>query len=144
MVRYDRGELLLGSPMAGYMLPEWNRPQPREVRLRRNNSGLYRLHDHHVRRATMQPLPDAIRYFTEPRNITDVRSWFGLVNQVAYAFTMAERMLPFRKLLRNGERFTCSPESEDIFRESKDVLVKEIQRGVPIFEKTKATCIATD
>ena len=34
---------------------------------------------------------EAIRDFPEPRNITDVRSWFGLVNQVAYAFSMAER-----------------------------------------------------
>ena len=58
---------------------------------------------------------EAIRDFPEPRNITDVRSWFGLVNQVAYAFSMAERMLPFRKLLKNGERFTWSPELDDIF-----------------------------
>ena len=38
----------------------------------------------------------AIVEFPTPRNITDVRSWFGLLNQVAYAFSMAERMLPFR------------------------------------------------
>ena len=87
---------------------------------------------------------EAIRDFPEPRNITDVRSWFGLVNQVAYAFSMAERMLPFRKLLKNGERFTWSPELDDIFRESKDVIVKEIERGVRIFDKTKPTCLATD
>ena len=87
---------------------------------------------------------EAIRDFPEPRNITDVRSWFGLVNQVAYAFSMAERMLPFRKLLKNGERFAWSPELDDIFRESKDVIVKEIERGVRIFDKTKPTCLATD
>ena len=87
---------------------------------------------------------EAIRDFPEPRNITDVRSWFGLVNQVAYAFSMSERMHPFRKLLKNGERFTWSPELEDIFRESKDVIVKEIEHDVRIFDKTKPTCIATD
>ena len=87
---------------------------------------------------------EAIRDFPESRNITDVRSWFGLVNQEGYAFSMAEQMHPFRKRLKNGERFTWLPELEDIFRESKDVIVKEIQRGVRIFDKTKPTCIATD
>ena len=88
--------------------------------------------------------PEAIRDFPEPRNTTDIRSWFGLVKQVAYAFSVVERMHPFRKLLKNGERFTWSPELEDIFCESKDVIVKEIERGVRIFDKTKPTCIATD
>ena len=87
---------------------------------------------------------DAIRDFPEPRNITDVRSWFGLVNQVAYAFSMAERMHPFRKLLETGERFTWSPELDDIFRKSKEVIVQEIERCVRILNKTKPTCIATD
>ena len=87
---------------------------------------------------------EAIRDFPQPRNITDIRSWFGLVNQVAYAFSMAERMHPFRKLLNNGKRFTWSPELEDIFRESKVVIVQEIERGVRTFDKTKPTCIATD
>ena len=42
----------------------------------------------------------AIRDFPTPKNLTDVRSWFGLVNQVSYAFSMAERMQPFRQLLK--------------------------------------------
>ncbi|MCG8044423.1 MAG: reverse transcriptase family protein, partial [Candidatus Thiodiazotropha endolucinida] len=42
----------------------------------------------------------AILDFPTPKDITDVRSWFGLVNQVSYAFSMAERMLPFRELLK--------------------------------------------
>ena len=41
---------------------------------------------------------EAIRDFPIPKNITDVRSWFGLINQVSYAFASAERMLPFRDL----------------------------------------------
>lgn len=86
----------------------------------------------------------AIQDFPRPRNLTDVRSWFGLVNQVAYAFSMAERMQPFRRLLKSGERFVWSPELDDIFRESKDAIVAEIERGVRIFDKTKPTCIATD
>ena len=42
----------------------------------------------------------AIMDFPIPRNITDIQSWFGLVNQVAYAFSMTEKMLSFRDLLK--------------------------------------------
>lgn len=42
----------------------------------------------------------AITDFPTPKSLTDVRSWFGLVNQVAYAFCMTEAMAPFRTLLR--------------------------------------------
>ena len=80
---------------------------------------------------------EAIRDFPEPRNINNVRSWFRLVNQVIYAFSVAERMHPFRTLLKNGERITWWPELEDIFRESKDAIVQEIEHDVRIFEKTK-------
>ncbi len=44
----------------------------------------------------------AILDFPTPTNITEVRSWFGLVNQVSYAFSMTEKMLPFRQLLKPG------------------------------------------
>ena len=87
---------------------------------------------------------EAIRDFPRPRNVTDVRSGFGLVNQVAYAFSMAERMQPFRKLLLHGVRFEWSPELENVFRESKEEIVQEIERGVRIFDKSKPICLATD
>ena len=45
-------------------------------------------------------------------------------------FTMAERMQPFRKLLLHGVRFERSPELENVFRESKEEIVQEIERGV--------------
>ena len=47
----------------------------------------------------------AITEFPTPKNITDVRSWFGLFNQVAYAFSMAERMLPFGDLFKPATPF---------------------------------------
>ena len=46
--------------------------------------------------------------------------------------------------MKNGERFTWSMELDDMFRESKDVIVEAIERGVSTFDKTKPTCIATD
>ena len=41
----------------------------------------------------------AIKDFPTPKSITNVRSWFGLVNQLAYSFAQALVMEPFRGLL---------------------------------------------
>ena len=86
----------------------------------------------------------AITDFPIPKNITDIRSWFGLVNQVSYAFSMAKRMLPFRQLLKQGTPFTWNDELNEAFEESKAVIADEIEHGVRIFDKTKPTCLATD
>lgn len=86
----------------------------------------------------------AIRDFPKPTNITDIRSWFGLINQVSYAFSMATHMQPFRQLLKPGNVFTWSKEIDDLFEESKQLIIDEIQEGVTIFDKSKPTCLATD
>ena len=40
---------------------------------------------------------EAIQHFPTPQNITDVRIWFGLINQVSYTFASAESLQPFRR-----------------------------------------------
>ncbi len=47
----------------------------------------------------------AIIDFPTPKNITDIRSWFGLIIQVSYAFSMTDHMLPFREFLNPGTAF---------------------------------------
>ena len=42
---------------------------------------------------------EAIRNFPTPTNISEVQSWFGLFNQVAYGFVKTEHMAPFHPLL---------------------------------------------
>ncbi|VDI45746.1 Hypothetical predicted protein [Mytilus galloprovincialis] len=85
----------------------------------------------------------AILDFPTPKNITDVRSWFGLVNQVSYAFSMADRLNPFRQLIKNGTPFLWNYQLETLFQETKTI-VSEIEEGVRIFDKSKPTCLATD
>ena len=87
---------------------------------------------------------NAISNFPTPANITDVRSWFGLINQVSYAFAANERMLPFRQLLQPGTPFKWTDELNQLFEESKSVIISEIEEGVRIFDKSKPTCLATD
>ena len=87
---------------------------------------------------------EAIQNFPTPQSITDIRSWFGLVNQVAYTFSMAEVMRPFRDLLKPKTPFNWNEDLEQAFKESKIKIIKEIENGVEIFDKTRHTCIATD
>ena len=86
----------------------------------------------------------AIAEFPSPKNITDIRSWFGLINQVSYAFASAERMLPFRNLLKPATPFHWNDQLEDLFNESKAIIIEEIHNGVTIFDKSRTTCLATD
>ena len=86
----------------------------------------------------------AILDFPTPGNITDMRSWFGLLNQVAYAFSVTEHMQPFRHLLKPDTPFQWTPTLDALFEESKLAIVKEIEEGVRIYDKRKPTCLATD
>ena len=86
----------------------------------------------------------AIRSFPTRQNITDIRSWFGLINQVAYTFSMTERMSPFRFLLKPDTPFQWDDTLQKLFEESKTVILDEICKCVKIFEKTKPTCLVTD
>ena len=87
---------------------------------------------------------DTIRQFPTQSNITDIRSWFGLINQVSYAFAASTRMQPFREALKPGTPFIWNDELDNLFNESKSVIVNEIEEGVRIFDKSKPTCMATD
>ena len=86
----------------------------------------------------------AIQDFPTPRNITDVRSWFGLINQVSYAFSMTDRMLPFRQLLKPSAPFQWDVQLQRLFEESKAIIASEIEEGVRIFDVNRPTCLATD
>ena len=86
----------------------------------------------------------AISDFPIPKTITDVRSWFGLINQVAYTFSMTETMKPFRDLLKPSNKFHWTDDHQTAFTLSKEKIVAEITQGVEIYDKSKPTCLATD
>ena len=95
----------------------------------------------------VEPLPkylDAIRNFPTPTNITDIRSWFGLVNQVSHYAQLRDMMAPFRKFLSPKVKFDWSEELNTVFEESKLKIVEAIKEGVKIFDITKRTCLRTD
>ena len=89
-------------------------------------------------------LLENIRNFPSPTNITGVRSWFGLVNQISYAFAQAPVMIPFRELLNRRGEFYWDDAIESIFEESKRKISESIEEGVRTFEPNRPTCLATD
>ena len=87
---------------------------------------------------------ETILSFPSPTNITDVRSWFGVVNQVSYSFASCPVMEPFRHLLSNKVPFAWSAELENAFQASKTEIVRQCTQGVRMFDPTLPTCLATD
>jgi len=77
--------------------------------------------------------------FLTPKNLTDIQSWFGLVNQVTYVFSMTDKMLPFRELLKPKNTFHWDANLQNLFKQSKTKILDEIERGVKIFDKKKPT-----
>ena len=87
---------------------------------------------------------NAIRDFPTPSDITGARAWFGLVNQGSYAFATAQLMKPFRHLLKPNTKFAWSDELDDIFQQSKEAIIKEMEEGVRLFDASRVTCLSTD
>ena len=75
----------------------------------------------------------AILNFPTPTNISEVRSWFGLINQVAYCFAKGTVMAPFRPLLAKSCQFYWNEELESAFQASKKEIVRLVQDGVRTF-----------
>ena len=84
-------------------------------------------------------------YKTFPdRDITGIRSWFSLINQVSYAFSQTETMSPFRNLLKPSTEFCWTQELTDTFESSKEVIIKSVEEGMRTFDMARVTCLATD
>ncbi|KAK3719595.1 hypothetical protein QZH41_015737, partial [Actinostola sp. cb2023] len=100
-----------------------------------------------VSATAIEPLPkylDAIRDFPSPTSTTDIRSWFGLVNQVANYAQLRETMAPFKPFLSPRYKFSWSTELEEAFKASKEAIVGAIRQGVTIFDNLRRTCLRPD
>ena len=96
---------------------------------------------------SIEPLPryiDAIKSFPTPKNSTDVRSWFGLINQVSNYAQLRSVLAPFRKFLSPKCKFQWSDELDDCFVKSKGVIIEAIKLGVQIFDLDRITCLRPD
>jgi len=96
---------------------------------------------------SVEPLPkhfEAISRFPTPRSITDIQSWFGLVNQVAHYAQLRGMLEPFRPFLSPKVPFEWNDELEFAFIDSKNCITEAIKEGVKIYDITRRTCLLTD
>ena len=101
----------------------------------------------HVTDNSIEPLPryiDAIRSFSTPTSTTDIKSWFGLVNQVSNYAQLRDVMAIFRPFLSPKYKFFWTPVLDQAFNDSKEAIIKAIQTGVEIFDLSKPTCLRPD
>ena len=87
---------------------------------------------------------DSIMSFPIPRSLTDIRSWYGAINQIAYSFAIAPVMAPFRHLLSSKVPFQWSSELQVAFDASKQEILKQCEHGVRSFDPSLPTALATD
>ena len=86
----------------------------------------------------------AIRDFPTPTKLSDIQSWFGLVNQVGHYAKLTKIMAPFKPLLSPKSKFTWSDELESAFQSSKEIIIEAIKKGVEIFDMQRPTCLRPD
>ena len=91
----------------------------------------------------------AISELTRPRTLSEVRSFFGLVEQIAYTFHSSTVMAPFRELLKpsnaNENGTIYWDESLDkAFSAAKEAMLAAMQEGVRIYDMKRPTAVSTD
>ena len=86
----------------------------------------------------------AIKEFPRPRNISGVRSFFGLIEQVSFAFSKTEIMAPFRHLLSPKTQFTWDDHLEQAFEKGKAEVIEKVIEGINSFDLNRRTCLQVD
>ena len=90
----------------------------------------------------------AIREFPTPNSTTDVRSWFGLVRQVSYAYSVSEDLAPLRCLLQHeaGKKpnFVWSEQLQLAFDKSKKHVASCVAQGIETFDPERLTSLQCD
>ena len=86
----------------------------------------------------------AILDFPTPTRTADIRSWFGLVHQVAHYNKLINMLEPFKPFLSPKTKFTWNDELNRTFEASKIEIVNAIKQGVEIFDPKKLTCLRSD
>ena len=89
-------------------------------------------------------MTESIRNFPAPKNITQARAFFGLVEQVSFAFSKCEDMVHFRHLLSPKTQFVWTEDLQREFILAKANIVRKIEKGVTIFEVDRITALVCD
>ena len=97
-----------------------------------------------VSETTIEPLSkyiDAIKDLPTPVSTPDIRSWFGLVNQVTNYAQLRDTMAPFKPFLSPRHKFFWDDELNRAFITSKQAIIDAIRDGVEIFDMQTRTSL---
>ena len=90
----------------------------------------------------------AVRHFTMPSQptITDVRSLFGFVNQLAHILATAPIMEPFRDLLKKptGRKVYWDEQLQQKLTQAKETICELTKNGLAFYDCTRPTAAITD
>ena len=89
-------------------------------------------------------MTESIGNFPAPKNITQARAFFGLVEQVSFAFSKCADMVHFRQLLSPKTQFVWTEELEREFLLAKASIVRKIKKRVTMFEVDRVTALVCD
>ena len=90
---------------------------------------------------------ESIRMFPRPESLSEARSFFGMINQVSYSFSMSAVLEPLRHLLKPdtwSAGFNWTNELDKTFRLAKEEIINAVTEGVKHFDVERWTCLATD
>ena len=92
----------------------------------------------------LEKLLVAIQDFPTPTKLSNVQSWFGLVNQVSHYNQLTDLMAPFKHHLSSKAKFAWSEDLEKAFTRSRSAIVEAIKGEVEIFYMLCRTCLRPD
>ena len=91
---------------------------------------------------TIEPSPTtlaAIENFPLSKNLTNACAWFGLINQVSWAYAVSTLMQPFPYLIKPNTPFYWDDQLEDLFQKSKLELINCVKQGIQAFDCDQIT-----
>ena len=91
-----------------------------------------------------EKMMSAIQDFPPPSDLTSARAFFGLVNQLQWAYANGPDMAPFRDLVRPGTAFTWDDNLRELFNNCKEKILQQVKEGVVKYDVNRHTCIQTD
>ena len=90
---------------------------------------------------------ESIRTFPCPETLSEARSFFGMINQVSYSFSMSAVLEPLRHLLKPdtwSAGFSWTQDLDRTFKLAKEEIINAVTEGVKHFDVERWTCLATD
>ena len=70
--------------------------------------------------------------------------FFGLVEQVSWAFLKTEDMAPFRKLLSPQEKYLWTSDFDAKFKRVRNNIIEKVKEGVLCYDLNCVTVLNTD